>query len=429
MKSVYLLISLTLVVFCTFSLQVNAQAEVANPTSPFWRINGNAAAATNFIGTTNAQPFRFFCNNVERMRINPVDGEIVAGALSSPYAGDLFSAVSSPTLTFAVNGYSAQNGSGTWGEILTGSATGFSAVQGVYAGSGTGAGVLGNYNGTNTSNTRAGVLGVVSTPAANSGGAGVYGLNIIPSGNQRMGVLGSYSSTAFGIGVYGIGFGGGIIAGNNDVGVVGWRANNQNYSGYFNGNHVVANGTKTASVPTTKGNQLLYVMESPEVWFEDFGTDKLVNGEAKVKLDDLFLETVLIDAQHPMHVFVQVNGECNDVYVVKGKDGFAVKEKSNGQSNVEFSYRVVAKRLHFPDHRFGNDPVWGPGNTTAFSQRAPARPIDYDEAVKHFEEMRKNWKPTPMPAGFEYIKELEAATSKKKESSKDTPNHEVPKGQ
>jgi hypothetical protein len=428
MKSVYLLRSLTLVVFCTFSLQVNAQAEVANPTSPFWRINGNAAAATNFIGTTNAQPFRVFCNNVERMRFNPVDGEIVAGALASPYAGDFFSAVSSLALPFALNGYSAQNGSGTWGEILAGSTTNFSAVQGVYTGSGAGAGVLGNFGGTSTAINRAGVYGVMTAPAAN-GGVGVYGFNQAATGNQHMGVLGSYSFTAFGIGVYGIGFGGGIIPGNNDIGVVGWRANNQNYSGYFNGNHVVANGTKTASVPTTKGNQLLYVMESPEVWFEDFGTAKLVNGEAKVKLDDLFLETVLIDAQHPMHVFVQVNGECNDVYVEKGKDGFTVKEKSNGQSNVEFSYRVVAKRLHFPDHRFGNDPVWGPGNTTAFSQRAPARPIDYDEAVKHFEEMRKNWKPTPMPEGFEYIKESEAATSKKKEPIKNTPNREVPKGQ
>ncbi|MBX7243223.1 MAG: hypothetical protein K1X92_15870 [Bacteroidia bacterium] len=218
-----------------------------------------------------------------------------------------------------------------------------------------------------------------------------------------MGVLGNYNGAAFGIGAYGIGFGGGIIAGNFDIGVVGWRANNSNYSGYFNGNHVIANGTKTASVPTSKGNQLLYVMESPEVWFEDFGTANLVNGVAKVKLDEMFLETVLIDEEHPIHVFVQVNGECEDVYVVKGMDGFTVKEKNNGKSNVEFSYRIVAKRLHFPDHRFGNDPVWGPGDTHKYSQRAPKRPIDYDEMVKQDMEAKKNWKPTPMPEGFQYL--------------------------
>jgi hypothetical protein len=271
-------------------------------------------------------------------------------------------------------------------------------VQGVYAGTGLGAGSLGNYAGTNTSLTRAGVYGTVNQPTANAGGAGVYGYNSIATGAQRMGVLGTYTATAYGIGVHGIGFGGGIIAGNNDVAVVGWRANNANYSGYFNGNHVIANGTKSASVPTTKGNQLLYCMESPEVWFEDFGHANLVNGIAEVSLDPMYLETILIDDEHPMHVFVQVQGDCEDVYVIPGKTGFTVKEKNGGASNVRFSYRLVAKRLHFPDHRFGNDPVWGPGDTRQYSERAPKRPIDYNEMVKQDEEAKKNWKPTPSPA-------------------------------
>jgi hypothetical protein len=275
-----------------------------------------------------------------------------------------------------------------------------SAVQGVYGGSGTGAGVLGNYNGTNTSNTRSGVSGICSTPniTITAGGTGVYGYNGIATGNQHMGVLGSYNGAAFGLGVVGIGFGGGIMSGNNDVGVVGWRANNNNYSGYFNGNHAVANGTKSASVPTSQGNQLLYCMESPEVWFEDFGTAKLIDGVAYVELDPMYLETVLIDEEHPMHVFVQVQGECEDVYVVPGETGFTVKEKNSGTSTVTFSYRLVAKRAHFPDHRFGSDPVWGPGDTRQYSERAPKRPIDYNEMVKQDEEAKKNWKPTPNPA-------------------------------
>ncbi|MBK6986020.1 MAG: hypothetical protein IPH32_15305 [Bacteroidetes bacterium] len=322
-----------------------------------WRLNGNSIAAANFIGTTNAQAFRFYCNNVERMRINPTDGEFVAGATASPYAGDEMSAVATAGLPFALNGYSAQNGSGTWGEILAASTTAFSAVQGVYGGSGAGAGVLGNYNGTNTGNTRAGVYGVCSTPAANAGGAGVYGYNAIASGSQRMGVLGTYNGAAFGIGVHGIGFGGGIMTGNNDVAVVGWRANNGNYSGYFNGNHVIANGTKSASVPTTKGNQLLYVTETPEVWFEDIGSGKLQGGKTTIELDPLFLETVVIDEKHPMRVFVQMEGESEEVYVIKGKTNFVVKERNAGNSNAEFSYRVMAKRVNFQDHRFGNDPV------------------------------------------------------------------------
>jgi len=363
-----------------------------------WYTTGNATTALRSIGTTSNQPFQFISNNIARGRISPTDGEFVWGAIASPYTGDALCAVGTAATPFGINGYSAQNGSGTWGEILTGGSTNFSAVQGVYAGTGLGAGSMGNYAGTNTSLTRAGVYGTVNQPTANAGGAGVYGYNSIATGAQRMGVLGGYSGAAYGIGVHGIGFGGGVIAGNNDVAVVGWRANNANYSGYFNGNHVIANGTKSASVPTTKGNQLLYCMESPEVWFEDFGHANLINGIAEVSLDPMYLETILIDDEHPMHVFVQVQGDCEDVYVIPGKTGFTVKEKNGGASNVRFSYRLVAKRLHFPDHRFGNDPVWGPGDTRQYSERAAKRPLDYNEMVKQDEEAKKNWKPTPSPA-------------------------------
>lgn len=372
-----------------------------------WRLNGNTIVATDFFGSVNAQPVKFFCNNVERFRLNPTDGEFVAGATASPYAGDMISAVSNAALPFGVNGYSANNGSGTWGETLAASTTAFSAVQGVYGGSGAGAGVLGNYNGTNTSNTRSGVSGICSTPAAATGGGGVVGYNAIASGAQRMGVLGYYNGAAFGIGVHGIGFGGGIMSGNNDVAVVGWRANNANYSGYFNGNHVIANGTKSGSVPTTKGNQLLYTTESPEVWFEDLGGGKLVNGEATIQLDELFLQTVVIDEKHPMRVFVQMEGESEEVYITKGQTSFKVKERNNGTSNAEFSYRVMAKRVHFQDHRFGNDPVWGPGDTRKYSQYATPPPIDYNENIKFQAEQKQNWKQTPMPEGFIYYDQIQ----------------------
>ncbi len=384
----------------------------ANNSDFAWALTGNATAAANFIGTTNAQAFRLYSNNVERMRINPTDGEVVVGAVASPYAGDALSAVGTATLPFATNGYSAQNGSGTWGEILAGSTTAFSAVQGVYGGSGAGAGVLGNYNGTSASNVRAGVFGVCSTPAANIAGAGVYGYNAIASGSSRMGVLGAYNGASFGIGVQGIAFGGGIMTGNNDVAVVGWRANNSNYSGYFNGNHVIANGTKTASVGTSKGNQLLYVTELPEVWFEDVGRGKLINGSVEIKLDPMFLETVFIDETHPMSVFLQEEGDSKGLYVIPGKDGFIVKEKQGGTSNISFSYRIMAKRLHFQDHRFGNDPIWGDGDTRKYNQYATPPPVNYNENVKFQEEQKRNYTPTPMPEGFINYYQLQEETKK-----------------
>src|SRR3989338_2285698 len=388
-----------------------------------WTLNGNTPAATNFMGSTNAQVVRFFCNNIERFRLNPGDGEFVAGATASPYAGDLMAGVATAAFTFAINGYTSQNGSGVWGETLAASASNFAAVQGVYSGTGGGSGVLGNFNGTSTVNTRSGVYGVCSTPALTNGGAGAYGYNAVASGNQHMGILGNYNGAAYGIGAYGVGFGGGILTGNNDVAVVGWRANNSNYSGYFNGNHVIANGTKSASVPTTKGNQLLYVTETPEVWFEDLGGGTLVNGEATIQLDALFLETVVIDADHPMRVFIQMEGESKEVYVTKGTTSFTVKERNGGASNAEFSYRIMAKRLNFQDHRFGNDPVWGPGDTHKYSQYATPPPVDYDENVRFQESQRANWKQTPMPEGFIYYDQIQKEAQERALEKPETPKN------
>jgi len=366
-----------------------------------WLVTGNSGTnpTTNFIGTTDAQPLVFRTNNIERMRILS-DGRVGVNT-ATPAAGDHMAVYNSAANPWTFNAYTT----GDAGAIHANSSgnTNFSAVDAVKSGPGNGGGVLGYYQG--SSSTGFGVSGLYQGTANSGIRIGVRGRSLANSGNQQIGVWGDYAGTAgFGIGVIGIGFGGGVPAGNNDIAVVGWRANNQNFSGYFNGNHVIANGTKSASVPTSRGNQLLYVIESPEIWFEEIGGGQLVNGEARIELDPLFLETVYIDERHPMHVFIQLEGEANDVYVVKDKTGFWVKEKNGGRSNVSFSYRVVAKRRGYQDHRFGNDPVWGPGDTRKYAaEYVPPPPIDYHECVKFWEEQKRNWKPTPMPEGFVYV--------------------------
>jgi len=368
-----------------------------------WGLAGNAgtAIATNFIGTTDNVAFAVRSNNAERFRFN-TNGEVIAGNTASPYVGDLLIGYGTAANPFGVNGYTALDGSGTWGEVLTGSTTNYSAVQGVYSGSGVGSGSFGNYAGTNTSTTRAGTTGYLTTPTNANGGAGISGYCAIGTlaSNAHMGVLGYYNGATYGMGVCGIGLGGGILAGNNDIAIMGYRANNQNYSGYFNGNWAVVNGTKSASVATSKGNQLLYCTESPEVWFEDLGSGQLVNGQVTINLDPLYIETIVVDETHPMHVFIQMEGESNDVYVVPGTTSFTVKERNNGTSNAKFSYRIVAKRVNYQDHRFGSDPVWGPGDTRKYAEYAPPPRIDYAENVKLQEERRKNWKQPAVPQGF-----------------------------
>ncbi len=177
-------------------------------------------------------------------------------------------------------------------------------------------------------------------------GAGVFGKG--PNGNFSdmvslidHGVFGTVGNTLAGTGVYG----------KNTNLTVGSA-----YGMYCNGNFAVT-GAKSASVPTTQGNQLVYCTESPELWFEDLGFGTLASGSVHIRLDDMFQETVYIDNTHKIHVFVQEEGDSNGLFVTMDADnkGFTVKEKQNGRSNNSFSYRVLAKRRFFQNQRFGVD--------------------------------------------------------------------------
>jgi len=76
----------------------------------------------------------------------------------------------------------------------------------------------------------------------------------------------------------------------------------------------IASGTKSAVLSTSQGEKLMYAVEATEVWFEHIGRDQLVNGSAHVELDPIFLETVEIDRNRPMQVFIQLNDDCNGTY-------------------------------------------------------------------------------------------------------------------
>ena len=68
--------------------------------------------------------------------------------------------------------------------------------------------------------------------------------------------------------------------------------------------------------------------------------------------DPLFLETVTIDEDNPMKVFVELDDkECNGVAISRGATGFDVVERHDGESTCRFWYRVVAKRRGFDGRR------------------------------------------------------------------------------
>lgn len=115
----------------------------------------------------------------------------------------------------------------------------------------------------------------------------------------------------------------------------------------------VIDGTKNAVVGTEDGARLLYTEESTEVWFTDYGFGQLEEGVAVIPIDVIFAQTV--NLEEPYHVFVQVYGDA-EVYVTdRTAAGFEVHLR-DGDPGVEFSYRVVGKRLGYEDDRLERAP-------------------------------------------------------------------------
>jgi hypothetical protein len=194
----------------------------------------------------------------------------------------------------------------------------------------------------------------------------VDGANFGSTGGGVKGYGATYGvkgSTANGYGVHGKSLTGdgvrGESNGDNKSGVYGVNLNSNGYGVFCRGNFAAVEGTKNAIVPTSQGNRKLYSQESPEVWFEDMGEGQLEGGKAHIDLDPLFLETVTINDQHPMKVFIQLNDDCNGVYVQRGNNGFEVKELRHGTSSAHFTYRIMAKRKGYETARLeaAPDPV------------------------------------------------------------------------
>lgn len=246
--------------------------------------------------------------------------------------------------------------------------------------------------------TRAGVIGFGVTAFNGIGvvGGGNNETVVYPTGGA--GVAGSAGGLNAGVGVHGFAKGtatdidrwGGVFQFGSNIATthVYTYLAGANSSGIYG---LVSNGTKSTVVKDQAGeNRLLFCTEAPEVLFQDFGTGELVNGTAHIDLEGLLTKVIRVDAKHPMKVFIQLEGECNGVYVTnKSARGFDVKELQGGKSNVPFTWQIVASRadevlpdgtvLPYSDRRFpvgpGPLPVQEASTATADSVAIPAKPV------------------------------------------------------
>ena len=256
------------------------------------------------------------------------------------------------------------NGYGAWitsyasgGAALISTAFGISSVGvdgwssdgiAVRGGSIDGNGVLGH------SRTGVGVRGEIPG-ASNYPATGIYGVNnsTYAGPSPGAGGFGVYGLSAKGHGLVGAtaAAGGAAVVGATN-GVAGA------YAGTFYGPVVVSGaltvvgGPKSAAVPHPDGShRLLYCMESPDSWFEDFGEASFDCGRADVTIDPDFAAVANLEKYH---VFLTAYDQCLPLQVTKRTPaGFTVEANQAivalqglkpGDVSGTFSWRIVAKR-------------------------------------------------------------------------------------
>ena len=311
---------------------------------------------------------------------------------------------------------------GVWGQSSTGygvvgSGGGHTGVWGAaeasFYGNGIIAGVLG------TANTRSGVVGITTSTIGFAGvegdgnTLGVQGVSTTTGSTTGYGVKGIATNGAGSAGVLGYapnGVGYGFYGYSTSPGAAGALAYNTTTTGYglqaYNGGagsgyaarfgagtphtgNVLIEGVLTVlnGAPSTGARDAsgalhrFYGVQSPDSWFEDFGSAQVNNGSATVQLDPTFAGVVDTDNYH---VFLSPEGAFASLYVSnKSPGGFTVSDAGGGSSGAKpgagggngaigFSYRVVAKRKDVPAVRL--EPIAEPAATPPpeIPQSAPA---------------------------------------------------------
>lgn len=339
-----------------------------NTTNAAWRTTGNSGiTSANFIGTTDNQALVVKTNGSaasnERMRFTATPQMVVNG--TAPYSRAIMT-VYGGSYPGATNTSSAQTA------IPVAAISALDNVSVYGENKGNGKGLFGDNMGTG-----AGVRGYAAR------NTGVYGLNTRMTGISPPGTLGWGRGATYGTGTIGVGnsftnyythmngsggtmvgrdlgsyalaysgstsitTAGGVFIDSVTLGLVQYSAfvaSLQSFTNY----KIIGTGTVSTIVPDTQDEPVvMFAPESPEVLFQDYGSGKLENGYAHIRLDPVFAKNIRVDESHPLRVFVRAEGESESLYVFnKTQEGFEVREMRNGNSNVPFTYQVVASRAN-----------------------------------------------------------------------------------
>ena len=346
---------------------------------PLFATNGGSAKVTDSIVTQSGATVKV---NGSANVISKASAPALVGQSSGTNAvSDGVDGVTSSGTASGVAGINNGNGVGVYGTGGTGVYGISNSGYGIYGISNSSHGIVGLSNGN--------FYGVVGE----GGGAGVYGsggYGVLGYGTSGFGMYGQHvgasilgseipyagiwgdTNTLGAAGVAGTGMDGigGIFLNDSPSGNWALVAANYSSSGPIFTAENIANGVSCtinasaqlhcdggigAIVQLDSGNRKVAMagIESPENWFEDFGSAQLVNGVAVIQLDRDFIQTVSTEKDY--RVFPVPNGDCQGLYVTnKSANSFEVRELGGGSSNIRFDYRIAAVRKNYETVRFAD---------------------------------------------------------------------------
>jgi hypothetical protein len=281
-------------------------------------------------------------------------GNFIAGTIT---AATLTASSSSTTATTILGAATAITGStaGVEGTTMSGAGAGVFGQANALSGNGIGV------DGYAASTTAVGVYGQNGFQSTTGGGFAGSGVAVWGDGGNTTGTRGVLGTADDGIA--------GFFQNNSSSGLDALyaSANNSssnpfvaegaggNYCYVDSGGDLNCSGAKNAVVPIDGGRRTVAMsaIESPQNWFEDFGSAQLASGVAIVTLDADFIQTVNTEMDYK--VFPVPNGDCKGLFVThKTPTSFEVRELGGGTSSVSFDYRITAVRKNYEKVRFAD---------------------------------------------------------------------------
>ncbi len=372
---------------------------IATGNSSGWSLTGNTGTTpgTNYLGTTDAQNLQLRTNGTERLTIGSTNGNVAIGTSTIPvntrlevdggatgdgiygHTGNVGGilgreaniTLGNPVQTLSGAGVYANNPSAGYTSIYAQSTGAASVAANIaysdvwmasynYVQNGSGAfNPSASYNQLNITNnglggTQIALRGLANRTATGNPGytVGMQGL-VLPTNQDSYGVQGiAYSSTTTRAGGY-------------------FEA--LNYTGTSQAFAYVATsvggvnrkitGTNSVSeiVPTENhGRITLTCSESPEYWYQDYGTVQMINGKATIILDEILADIIIVDEENPIRVICTpvgmpyFNGITIMEQTTKSVD---ILELNGGKHSGKLQYQIVVKpKTNYGEGRFPQAP-------------------------------------------------------------------------